>query len=844
MRRTFAIICFLIGIASAPLSLRAQGIDSAQQEFVDAFLGVRKGEDQERAGDLKGALATFRSAAGKLAKIKQEAPSWQTDLVDFRLKRTMEAVDRIQTKLGGAAPAGGANDVGLLPPLPLEDPLKGEALAPAPAPAPRVGSKSPPVGAGQDPLDVVKQRIADLEARLSEANEKLKEEQQKNAALSGEIGEAMSARKKAEDARKKAQDLAEVYQKSVLDLKSKGDANSERVKELEAKLAVVNRTTVDTQAELAAAEERISQLIGRSRAMAEKASEAAALPAQVKKLQEKLDEEKKAGATLVEAGRKREEGLKAQIALLTKERGDSAAMKEQLKDLQAKLDVEQKTTAAEAAKARKREEDLQGQIASLTKERNDARQELARLKDLNKQTDKLMADNATLLKKLGEAEKQILAFKADPATGDSDVASLRRKVTEAAKALTNSNERNTSLQTEIGELQKKVGDYSKQIAQFKADKTASVEERRKMEDENKLLQGIVMRVLQEDANRAQRKKMVQNEIGRLQIDSEVLLQQINYLTQPVVKLSAAERKLFKKPVFDVQDPNTLVAVKTDSLPESATPKTEPPAAPAKPPVTEKPAADPKTPPLPEKSSTEPAKPDPKPVEMAKLDKPPVEVKPKSPDDLPGKAPAEEKSTSGVPSPGVGSLSNAKLSAEVKPLAEQAKQAFEREKFTDAEKLYEKALQLAPNNVYLLSNRAVVQFRMGKFKQAEEGFKKALSVAPEDAFCWSTIGIVYYSEAKYDEAVNALTKSLAINPRNATAHNYLGITAAQKGWLEAAQKELETAIQLDPKYADAWFNLAVTQTLKQPPNKEEAGKAYKKAVELGAEKDPAMEDMLK
>ena len=93
-------------------------------------------------------------------------------------------------------------------------------------------------------------------------------------------------------------------------------------------------------------------------------------------------------------------------------------------------------------------------------------------------------------------------------------------------------------------------------------------------------------------------------------------------------------------------------------------------------------------------------------------------------------------------------------------------------------------------------------------------------------------------------MNALTKSLAINPKNPTAHNYLGITAAQKGWIEAAQKELETAIQLDPKYADAWFNLAVTQTLKNPPNKEEARKAYKKAVELGAEPDPAMEQTLK
>jgi hypothetical protein len=37
---------------------------------------------------------------------------------------------------------------------------------------------------------------------------------------------------------------------------------------------------------------------------------------------------------------------------------------------------------------------------------------------------------------------------------------------------------------------------------------------------------------------------------------------------------------------------------------------------------------------------------------------------------------------------------------------------------------------------------------------------------------------------------------------------------------------------------------VTHTLKQPPNKEEGRKAYKKALELGADADPAMENSLK
>ncbi len=820
MRRTLAIVLFIAGISFASLPVGAQGIEAAQQQFVEAFLSVRKGEDQEKAGDLKAALATFRTAAATLARIKQDYPSWQADLLDFRLKRTMEALDRVQGKMGGGvgtAMKPGANDPGLLPPLIPEDPLDPGASAPLPPIPKGKGVRPAPPIDDSDPLAGVKQRLAALESQLNDANDRLREEQERNAKLTKDMTDAIDSRAKAEEARKKALSLSEVYQKSFLELKAKGDANGERAKELEAKLADANRTALDTQADLAAAEERISQLLGRSRAMQAKAAEAGTLPAQVKTLQAKLDAEQKATAEQAEGAKKREADLKGQIAALNKERIDTGKMPADLKALQAKLEAEQKATASEAAKAKQREEDLKGQIASLTKERNDAREELVRLRELNKQTDKLMADNASLLKKLGDAEKQILTFKSTGGSRDTELAALRKQVTDTQKALTSSDEKNSTLQLEIGELQKKVGDYSKQIAQFKADKTASLEERKKMEAENGLLQGIVMRVLQEDANRAQRKKMIQSEIGKLHIQSDALLKQINYLTEPTIKLTTAERKLFKKPVFDVQDPNALVAVKTDVPPGTEPPATAPEVTPAPTPPTA-------------------------PAETAKSDAPPV-LKSKVGDDLPVKDPVDSKRPEVGATPAVTSTSGAKLPAEVKPLAEQAKQAFEREKFSDSEKLYDKALQMAPNNVYLLSNRAVVQFRMGKFKQAEESFKKALSIAPEDAFCWSTIGIVYYSEEKYDEAVNALTKSLAINPRNPTAHNYLGITAAQKGWLEAAQKELESAIQLDPKYADAWFNLAVTHTLKTPPDKEEAAKAYKKAVELGAEHDPAMEALV-
>jgi len=146
-------------------------------------------------------------------------------------------------------------------------------------------------------------------------------------------------------------------------------------------------------------------------------------------------------------------------------------------------------------------------------------------------------------------------------------------------------------------------------------------------------------------------------------------------------------------------------------------------------------------------------------------------------------------------------------------------------------------------LYELSNEGVILLRTGKFKEAEAVLRQALELAPRDGFCHSTLGIVFYSEGHYDNAVNELTTALSIDPKNATAHNYLGITASQKHWQKIAVKELETATTLDPTYADAHFNLAVVLATQPSPDKERARKYYQRALELGSERDSALESLI-
>jgi len=442
----------------------------------------------------------------------------------------------------------------------------------------------------------------------------------------------------------------------------------------------------------------------------------------------------------------------------------------------------------------------------------------------------------------------------------------------------------TQYQQQMADLQTKLETQAKDFTKLRADTATSAAERKKLQEENDVLRGIVVRQMKAEARRSETKKMVLTELAKLDLQSKSLLQQVDYLGQPVVKLTEKERRLFKQPLIEISDAEvSLAAPKESAGDEAAAPgaKTEsepdlPAGADAKLPESDAPAAAPldqpptagsdaknepptgaEAKPMANETGTAPggdapalpaaesSVPPAAPLEIASA-KTSEGLSPKSSGktppadgDLPVQGAEENSSTLSVPD-----SSTPQVPKELLSLAREGKDHFERGNLREAEKTYEKLLTKAPNNLYALSNLGVVRFRSGKLKLAEEAFRKAIAVAPEDAFSHCTLGIVLYSEGKYDEAVNELTKAVALNPKNATAHNYLGITASQKGWQEAAQKELETATALDPNYADAYFNLAVVFATQQPPNKELARKHYKRATELGAEPDSALEQMIK
>jgi Flp pilus assembly protein TadD len=319
------------------------------------------------------------------------------------------------------------------------------------------------------------------------------------------------------------------------------------------------------------------------------------------------------------------------------------------------------------------------------------------------------------------------------------------------------------------------------------------EETARLAKENELLRNIIVRERQEEAHRYQAKELMLAELAKLRIKSDALNKQVEFLAQPVTKLSSEELALLRQPVVSIsnQSPGILKASFIFA----------------------------------KKSSADSAR-------IADAD-----TKEKLPSDS-GGATSDNSNDATPPSD-----LKPDVRDDLQNVARAAKESFDQGKYRTAEKQYQEILANSPKNLYALSNLGVVYLRSGKFRSAESTLKKALAISSNDEFLHTTLGIVYYRQSKFDHARAELSQAVEINPKSATAHNYLGITAGQNGRQQEAEKEILQAIANNPDYADAHFNLAVILATTQPASKELAKRHYARATALGTQPVPSLEKLL-
>ncbi len=150
-------------------------------------------------------------------------------------------------------------------------------------------------------------------------------------------------------------------------------------------------------------------------------------------------------------------------------------------------------------------------------------------------------------------------------------------------------------------------------------------------------------------------------------------------------------------------------------------------------------------------------------------------------------------------------------------------------FCDAERRLRDALQLAPTNVSILTNLAVVLQQQGKRREAREHAEKAIAVQPDNVEALLVLADARMGEQEFNAALDAYDRIIMLDPNIAQVYNNRGITLEKVGRHGDALDSYERAIALAPDFADAHVNRG--RALRRHKRHDEAIAAYDQALAL-------------
>lgn len=626
-------------------------------------------------------------------------------------------------------------------------------------------------------------------ARLAESERKTKDATQKLAAASS-ASQADRAVLEEERTRLESKLTASAKQMEALGNQLKADAylkkqdedlrakladNAKAQQEADAKIAMLqhdalalreeNQRKMEASKSLkdllesqnASLSQQLKDALGRVSALIDKNPQTADMQDQLSKLQLQLNDNAKKYA----------ESQKAQAALI-------ASRPEQEKLL--------KQREADLAVAQEQEEKLKADLEASNKKITELQQQATHGQDLLKQLQDQLAD-----------------LTAKISTGEKTDEALRKEAEQLKAEVASSKEKLASLQGDSDkaqELKQQLADKESELARLKKKKSAKgalVDA--KTAEENTVLRGIILRQVKEEAKRAQARRLMEEEIKRLNVQSGTLSEQVGILSAPVMVLSPEERSLFKADQLVVVDEGNGPMQASVSAPSTQMKNS---------------AAN--------SASTDGMSP------------------PTGSTNAPSNAGNSTNSTGDT---------NKEIAwqGKFKECLSRAKDEFDRQDYLQSEGSFKEALSYSPDDYFALSNLGVVEFQLGKLKEAEEFLSKATQKKSDSSFALTTLGIVNYRQEHLDAAEKTLRKAIGVNDQDFTAHNYLGIVLAASGKGKEGESEIMRAIEINKNYADAHFNLAVIYATGKPPSKMMAKKHYAKALELGAPPDASLERLV-
>jgi len=93
-------------------------------------------------------------------------------------------------------------------------------------------------------------------------------------------------------------------------------------------------------------------------------------------------------------------------------------------------------------------------------------------------------------------------------------------------------------------------------------------------------------------------------------------------------------------------------------------------------------------------------------------------------------------------------------------------AMAHEEFENAIEYFVQAVEINPENYYVLNNLGLALIRTGDFQEAKEYLEKAVEQDPQEAFIFNNLGIVYENLNQLEEARESYEKAVELNHQQA------------------------------------------------------------------------------
>jgi TolA-binding protein len=327
----------------------------------------------------------------------------------------------------------------------------------------------------------------------------------------------------------------------------------------------------------------------------------------------------------------------------------------------------------------------------------------------------LLAENKRLKQQLDEANAKVATLSTDNEAAVKEATALREQIAAVRDELERTKKENEDYRQQIAGLRTKLEAATEQLV----DATPLAKDDTELASENRMLRKMIVDQLKHQSFREEKKRLALEQLAKLQINNEDLLNTLDQLAAPPPTLSAEETQR-------IQDPVITQFVEQQGLSGTLIARAEDGAAAA------------------------------------------------------GTAPDGLAVDEGADRPGRAVRRRQDLTGDLQTVAEAGLGSLSRGRLSEARRAFQTILREDPTNLFGLSNLAVAQVKQQDYTGAEKTLKKALAYDEQDAFCHYLLGVVGYRQGQLEESERSLINSLQFDPKNARAFFTLGCVQNRRG----------------------------------------------------------------